>query len=168
VRHVRWIVALLAAVAIALAGCGEDRESGTGTSTEGKTGTETAAKPQGKPVRTIDIDESEFKLSPARVNVDKPGVYEFRARNVGNAVHALEVEGQGGEFETGEIQPGRSATLKADLKAGRYKLYCPVGNHEQQGMTGSVTVAGKSGGGSGGPGTSTSEDPDSGGGGSGY
>jgi uncharacterized cupredoxin-like copper-binding protein len=162
VRHVRLIASLLAvAVAAALAGCGEDRESGTGTSTNGKTGTETAATPKGKPVKTVAIGESEFKLSPKQVSVDKPGVYEFEAKNTGNTVHALELEGQGTEVETKEIQPGKSATLKAELKGGEYKLYCPVGNHEQQGMTGTVTVGGKAGGG--GTGTSTSEDSGSGG-----
>jgi uncharacterized cupredoxin-like copper-binding protein len=27
-----------------------------------------------------------------------------------------------------------------DLDAGEYKFYCPVGNHEQAGMVGTLTV----------------------------
>ncbi len=159
----RTVALLSLLLALALAACGEDRETGTGTSTT-KTGTETAAAPKGKPVKTIEIEESEFRLSPDTVKLGKPGTYEFRAKNVGGTVHALEVEGQGTEVETDEIQPGKSATVKAELKEGEYKLYCPVGNHEQQGMTGKVTVGAKAAG----QGTSTSENKGSEGGGYGY
>ena len=152
---------LLAALALALVACGEDRETGTGTTTGPKTETTGAAtEPKGKPVKTVELEESEFEISPKRVKVDKAGLYEFRVKNVGKTVHALEVEGQGSEVETEEIQPGKSATLKAQLEEGSYKLYCPVGNHEDQGMTGELTVGQKSGGG----GAATTEDS----GGSGY
>jgi uncharacterized cupredoxin-like copper-binding protein len=152
VRSVRTSAALLALlVTLAITACGEDRETGTGASTT-KTGTETSAAPAGKPVKTIQIEESEFKLSPDKVSVDKPGVYEFRAKNVGQTIHALEVEGQGTEVETKEIQPGKTATVKAELKNGEYELYCPVSDHKERGMTGSVAVGGKGGG------TATSED----------
>ena len=164
VRSVRRTATLSALLfALLLAGCGEDRESGTGASTS-KTETEKAAAPKGKPVKAIDIDESEFKLSPAKVKLDKPGVYEFRARNVGQTVHALEVEGKGAEVETKDIQPGKSATVKTELKDGEYELYCPVDDHKGKGMTGTVTVGGKAAAG----GTSTSEDKGSEGGGYGY
>jgi uncharacterized cupredoxin-like copper-binding protein len=75
-------------------------------------------------------------------------VVAFKIKNDGEIVHALEVEGPKGEVETEAIQPGKSATLEADLsKAGSYEWYCPIGNHRQQGMGGRISVAG---GGSGG------------------
>ena len=157
------ILSIAAVAVLALAGCGDDderagdvtiQEGDTSTAGTETTGTETAAS--GKPVETVAVSETEFKLDPANPSVAKAGVVEFKVTNDGKVVHALEVEGPNGEVETEAIQPGKSATLKADLsKAGSYTWYCPIGNHEAQGMKGKIKVAG---GGSGGGGTSTTED----------
>jgi plastocyanin len=151
VRFVRSLGLVVIATAVALAGCGEDRESGTGTSTTGtetekrSTETETGAAAQPQPyvaLKAITIEESEYKLSPNRVKLDKPGPYLFLAKNVGKTVHALELEGEGSEAQTDGAAPGKSDPLDATLKPGRYKLYCPVGTHEEAGMVGTVTVSG--------------------------
>jgi plastocyanin len=97
-------------------------------------------------VKTIRIEETEFRLEPAEITLDKPGTYVFEAVNSGDIVHALEVEGQGIEEETEEIQPGQSAELKVELEAGTYELYCPVGGHKEEGMEGTLTVKEGSGG----------------------
>ena len=97
-------------------------------------------------VKTIRIDETEFRLEPAEITLDKPGTYVFEAVNSGDTVHALEVEGEGIEEETEEIQPGQSAELKVELEAGTYELYCPVGGHKEEGMEGTLTVKEGSGG----------------------
>jgi len=94
------------------------------------------------PIDTIEVNETEFSLDPANITLDQPGTYAFRAVNGGNAVHSLEIEGQGIEEETATIQPGQSAELEVNLDPGSYKLYCPVGNHEERGMVGTVTVEG--------------------------
>jgi plastocyanin len=106
---------------------------------------EEAAARQGV-VKTVRVEETEFRLEPAEITLDKPGTYVFKAVNVGDTVHALEVEGEGLEEETEEIQPGQSAELKVELEAGTYELYCPVGDHEQRGMEGTLTVKEGSGG----------------------
>jgi uncharacterized cupredoxin-like copper-binding protein len=92
------------------------------------------------------VKETEFELKPAEITLDKPGTYVFKAVNSGETVHALEVEGQGIEEETEEIEPGQSAELKVKLKAGTYELYCPVGGHKEEGMEGKLTVKEGSGG----------------------
>jgi plastocyanin len=97
-------------------------------------------------VKTIRIEETEFRLEPAEITLDKPGTYVFDAVNSGDTVHALEVEGQGIEEKTEEIQPGQSAQLRVDLKAGTYELYCPVGGHKEEGMEGTLRVKEGSGG----------------------
>ncbi len=97
-------------------------------------------------VKTIRIEETEFKLQPAEITLDKPSTYVFEAVNSGNTVHALEVEGEGIEEETEEIEPGQSAELKVTLKAGSYELYCPVDDHAEEGMEGKLTVKEGSGG----------------------
>ncbi len=152
----RFATTLIAAALLALAACGEDREgsvkeSGSGTAATGTTGTSTApARPSGAVVAKVRVRETEFKLDPANPRIPKAGVVQFDVTNAGEAPHALEVEGPEGEVETETIAPGKKATLKADLsKAGTYVWYCPVGDHEQKGMKGRITVAG------GGSGTST-------------
>ena len=97
-------------------------------------------------VKEIQVKETEFKLKPAEITLEKPGTYVFKAVNSGETVHALEVEGQGIEEETEEIQPDQSAELKVKLEAGTYELYCPVDGHKEEGMEGKVIVRGGSGG----------------------
>jgi plastocyanin len=101
---------------------------------------------KGAVLKTIEVKETEFKLQPADITLDKPGTYVFRAVNSGDTVHALEVEGEGIEEETEETPPGQSAELKVKLKAGTYELYCPVGRHKEEGMEGKLTVKEGSGG----------------------
>jgi uncharacterized cupredoxin-like copper-binding protein len=112
-------------------------------------GAEDAQAPSGAKesvVKTIRVKETEFVLKPAEITLEKPGTYLFKAVNSGGTVHALEVEGQGIEEETEEIQPGRSAELKVKLKAGTYELYCPVDGHKEEGMEGKIIVKEGSGG----------------------
>ncbi len=97
-------------------------------------------------VKTIRIEETEFRLEPAEITLDKPGTYVLEAVNSGDTVHALEVEGQGIEEKTEEIQPGQNAKLGVELAAGTYELYCPVGGHKEEGMEGMLTVKEGSGG----------------------
>ncbi len=91
----------------------------------------------GAPTR---LEATEFEFSPAEVTVEL-GEHEFQIVNRGEVEHALEIHTPGGEVETGRVAPGESATVTADLsEAGSYELYCPVGDHRQRGMEGSVTV----------------------------
>jgi plastocyanin len=95
----------------------------------------------------IQISEKEYSLTPGTVTVPKTGTYDFRVTNNGTIAHALEIEGNGVEEKTGDIQPGASATLRAALtKDGSYDLYCPIDGHRGQGMKGTVTMGSGSGG----------------------
>jgi uncharacterized cupredoxin-like copper-binding protein len=103
----------------------------------------------------IEIVGTEFQLEPSDVQLDAPGTYTFVFSNEGGTVHALEVEGHGVEEETEEIDAGETAELTVELpEAGEYELYCPVGNHKDEGMEGTIVV----GGGGGGAGTTTDEE----------
>ena len=93
-----------------------------------------------EPIDTIEVQETEFSLEPSEITLDQPGTYVFRAVNSGTVEHALEIEGEGIEEETATIPPGESTVLEVSLDPGTYKLYCPVGNHEERGMTGTVTI----------------------------
>jgi plastocyanin len=130
-------------ILVGVVGCG------AGGGSAGGGGAEDAQAPSGAKesvLKTIRVKETEFALKPAEITLQKPGTYLFKAVNSGGTVHALEVEGQGIEEETEEIQPGQSAELKVKLEAGTYELYCPVDAHKEEGMEGKVIVKEGSGG----------------------
>ncbi|MGH2996790.1 MAG: cupredoxin domain-containing protein [Gaiellaceae bacterium] len=141
----RFSAAALAAAALLLAGCGSEEEPpAAGSSAE-----------------TFEIVETDFSLEPASVEIEEAGTYTFRAVNRGQAQHALELEGGGVEEQTKTIGPGESAELTAKLEAGEYELYCPVGDHKDRGMEGTVTVGGAAGGGGGDTGSDEDTEGDS-------
>ena len=128
---------LLSLLALGLAGCGGD-EAGDGGADEAATA---------DVIRTIRVAETEFELEPATIALDQPGTYVFRAVNEGQTEHALEVEGEAFEERTENLAPGESAELRVELtEPGEYELYCPVGDHKDRGMDGTVTVGGAAGG----------------------
>jgi uncharacterized cupredoxin-like copper-binding protein len=157
-RRIAITLAVLGLSGGFLAGCGEDRKAG-GTSSTG-TGGETQAQTikKGPLVGAVAINETEYKLTPVKPTAKQAGLVEFRVQNSGKVVHALEVVGPNGEQKTGQIQPGKSATLRVDLgKAGTYDMYCPIDNHKGKGMEGLVAVAGGGFGAAKQSGTDTSE-----------
>ena len=113
-------------------------------------------EPAGASRQTIEIVATDFQFVPREIALEHPGIYTFRLVNEGDSEHALEIEGEGFEAETGAIAPGETADLKVELKPGRYELYCPVGNHADRGMTGTLTLGPQPAGG----GTHTQHEPD--------
>jgi plastocyanin len=96
--------------------------------------------------QTIQVSEKEYSLNPTTVTVSKSGTYEIKVTNKGTIAHALEIEGNGVEEKTGDIQPGAGATLRVTLaKDGSYELYCPIDGHRSLGMKGTLTVGSASG-----------------------
>ena len=118
-----WI--LLAA--LLLAGCG-------GSSDE-------ASQEEGSPIRTIQISLKEFSITPATITMAEAGTYEFAVTNEGQFPHALDIEADDAEAETGNIEPGQSKTISFTLPAGSHEMYCPIGNHRDQGMEGTIAVS---------------------------
>src|SRR6266516_4715903 len=90
---------------------------------------------------TVKVSLSEWKvqLAPTRV---PPGPVIFEVTDAGTIPHAFEIEGRGLERSTPQIEPGASATLKLDLRAGSYEAYCPVGkgSHKMLGMMNHLVV----------------------------
>ena len=145
-------------LALALAACG------------GKSGgSKTVAASGGGGGQTIQVKETEYKLTPSSFTVAKPGTVTFDVTNGGQIDHALEVEGNGVEEKTGTISPGSSAKLTVDLsKAGSYEVYCPIDNHRGMGMEAKLVVGGASAGGGGTTTTGTTTNGTTSGGGYGY
>ena len=103
---------------------------------------------------SVELVATEFAFDPADVDVE-PGEITFTVSNEGEFPHALEIEGNGIEEETEELGPGESGSLTVDLEPGEYELYCPVGDHRDQGMVGTLVVGGAAAGA--GTGTTTGE-----------
>ncbi|MGH7563133.1 MAG: cupredoxin domain-containing protein [Gemmatimonadota bacterium] len=96
----------------------------------------------GPPDERIEIEATSYAYAPAEVSVG-PGTVRFVIRNAADVVHGFEVEGHGMEEEIEEIQPGTTDSLTVTLEEpGTYEVYCPVADHEQRGMTGTLSVEG--------------------------
>jgi plastocyanin len=128
---------LLLVLAIPLAaGCGGDEDAADGGENGGQ---------------QIDVSMTDFEFNPAELSAD-PGSITFMLTNDGENPHALEIEGGGVEESSDTINAGESTELTVDLEEGTYEIYCPVGDHRDRGMVGTLTV-GSGGGGSGGTST---------------
>ncbi len=137
----RPLALLLASLALALvAGCGGDEN-------DGENGTQAT---EGGAAQTIQVSATEFAFDPAEISAE-PGEITFELTNDGSAPHALEVEGNGVEEASETINGGESTSLTVDLDEGTYEIYCPVGDHAERGMVGTLAVG--SGAGAGGGGT---------------
>ena len=133
------ILAVLALLAVptALSACGDDDDEGNG---ETQAATQETTGGGGK-AQTVDVSETDFALDPPNPTVPG-GTVTFNVTNDGQVEHSLEVEGPGGESELDQpLAPGESGTLEVDFsEPGTFKWYCPIGDHEQLGMVGEVTV----------------------------
>lgn len=118
----------LAAVALTVAACGGDGGGGQpGGGSEDSQTLKLGADPGG----ALKFDKTELSASAGKVTIDFD--------NPAEVPHAVTVEGEGVEEETETITKGKSQ-LSAELEAGEYDFYCPVGKHREKGMEGKLTV----------------------------
>jgi uncharacterized cupredoxin-like copper-binding protein len=111
------------------------------TNVSGGAGAPPAATPVASGANTVDVTLTEFTIDmPATVAA---GEVTFIVTNTGSVEHNFEVEGQGIEEEFEEnLQPGETGELTLTLEPGTYEVYCPVGDHAEQGMEIELTVTG--------------------------
>ena len=95
-----------------------------------------AASPSPVSVR-VRVSEKEFKIMLATTTL-KAGRITFDVKNVGTIPHDLVIAGT--SDRTKLIPPGHTAMLTAQLKSGRYELYCSVPGHKQAGMDAKIQV----------------------------
>ena len=141
----RQITALLVTGLLALSACGGDdeepaatpagaggqqaeggRQAGGGEQAGGGALTLTA-----DPGGAISWEPSELRAAAGSVAIELV--------NDSSVPHAVEVEGNGVEEES-ETITGSETELSVDLQPGTYTFYCPVGQHRQNGMEGTLTV----------------------------
>jgi plastocyanin len=140
----RVITLLLLLPALIAVGCGDDDDSDEGGAAPAPTTTQEesgGAEAGGGGAQTLtlvadpggalEFDKTMLEAAPGEVTIVMD--------NQSDVPHAVEIEGNGVEAET-ETLTGGKAEVTVDLKAGEYKFYCPVGNHAQAGMEGSLSV----------------------------
>jgi uncharacterized cupredoxin-like copper-binding protein len=103
------------------------------TTTEAQTTTAPAPAAQ-----TVQASETEFKIALSSTSF-KAGTITFNVKNAGKIEHDLAVKGT--SYKTKLLAPGTTAELKANLKPGKYEVYCTVPGHEQAGMKINITVS---------------------------
>jgi uncharacterized cupredoxin-like copper-binding protein len=149
-RAARTVAVLAAAALLALAGCGSDDDDsgngggggGGGSGYGGGGGGDSAeAKAGGGGSRLMLSADPSGALKFDKTSLSaKPGKVTVVMDNPSDVPHAIEVEGDGVEEEGKTVGKGGVSKVTADLKKGEYEFYCPVGNHAQAGMEGTLTV----------------------------
>ncbi len=83
----------------------------------------------------------DFSIAPQRIDA-APGRLGVRVSNQGRINHTLVL--RRGAREAGRLarslKPGRRGALAAELRRGEYRMICVIGNHEELGMSGTLTV----------------------------
>jgi uncharacterized cupredoxin-like copper-binding protein len=100
---------------------------------------ETVTSPAPAQATTTEVGLTEYQIEmPTSLSA---GPQAFNVTNNGTVEHNFEVEGQGIEesFDT-NLSPRDTQTLQLDLEPGTYEVYCPLGNHRDQGMEIQLTV----------------------------
>ena len=105
----------------------------------------------GDDAQTIEVSASDFEFDPPELTADA-GDVTFELTNDGGAPHALAIRGHGMDESSDVIDGGDSTSFTVTLEDGEYEIYCPVGDHEDRGMVGTLTV------GSGGDGGATTHE----------
>jgi plastocyanin len=95
-------------------------------------------QPTGPAQTTLDIKGGNFFFDPK--NSDAPaGVDAIKMESEGG-LHTLVFDGGKVPGFKLEASSGESDELKANLKPGKYTIYCDIPGHREAGMEGTITV----------------------------
>jgi plastocyanin len=131
------IPTLLAVLVLAIAGCGGGGNKNAGSSSGGGSSSDSGSG-GGEQLSLAAPKDGALKFDKETLSA-KAGKVTINFDNPSQTPHAVEIEGNGVEEETDTVTGGK-ASVSVDLKAGKYEFYCPVGNHRQAGMEGTLTV----------------------------
>ena len=144
----RWIGLLAVAAVLALAGCGgsDDNGGSGGSGASGGSSDDSASSDPspsgsgggGKQLALAADAGGAIKFDKTSLTT-KSGKVTVNFTNDSSVPHAVEIEGNGVEEETKTVTGGK-ASVTVDLKPGKYEFYCPVSDHKDEGMKGTLTV----------------------------
>ncbi len=81
---------------------------------------------------SLRFDRTALRTAPGRVS--------FKMANPSSIPHAIAIRGNGTDETGTTVGRDETSRIVADLRPGRYTLFCPVGGHEQAGMTATLDV----------------------------
>ena len=99
------------------------------------------AAPEGRQIMIVARD---MRYEPAEITVRPGEAVRILLQNEGQAPHNIEFKLPDGEKKLpSNLQPFTTGvlTFTAPEEPGRYEFYCPVGDHAEQGMKGTLIVA---------------------------
>ena len=134
------IAALAAAVGVA--GCGGNDNSKS-ESTSAAPAAAQAKKPA-SPAQKLSLeadDDGGLYFKPTKLEA-KAGAVALVMENpkTTGKEHGIAVKGNGVDQDGPIVQPGKTATVTANLKPGKYTFYCNYDDHAKRGMKGTLTV----------------------------
>ena len=98
----------------------------------------TAASP---PPARLQVSADEFSLALSRTSIRK-GTAIIELVNYGEDDHdlALRLVGGARTYRIGVVEPGKTGSLDARLRSGRFALWCTLIDHRARGMRAMLTV----------------------------
>ena len=138
----RRTITVLVLAAAFLGGCGGD-DAVAPAATQEPTAEQTQEPADdgggggGETVEVASPEDGGLSFEPAELTAPA-GEVTFTYDNPSMVPHAFDIEGVEGAATDTITQSDASVTVT--LEAGEYTFYCPVGNHRQAGMEGTLTV----------------------------
>ena len=151
----RIAILLAASAALTLAACGgDDKPTASGASGAGDPSTtskssgaygggsssSSSSSSAGGATLKLAADPNGAKQFNESKLTAKAGETTIEFSNQSQLPHAVEIEGNGIEKSTKIVTGADAPPLKVDLKPGTYTYYCPVADHREAGMEGTLVV----------------------------
>ena len=89
------------------------------------------ARTHARQATTVTVKASEYKFVLSRKSAPH-GAVTFKVTNKGKIAHDFKIAGK----KTPNLKPGKSATLKVNLKKGKFTYVCSIDSHAKFGMKG--------------------------------
>jgi hypothetical protein len=90
----------------------------------------------------VEIALTDFRLKPQVIRAPRDSLTVL-VRNEGRLAHALRIRGASEvvRLKVSTLLPGEEAArVGVKLKRGHWRLYCPLANHEELGMHGTLEI----------------------------
>lgn len=88
----------------------------------------------------IAVGMTDFRFAPQRISAT-PGPLTFDLRNEGRLPHNFRLLRNGNEVvQIRTLKPGATTSVTRRVRAGTYRFLCPLQNHAELGMYGSLIV----------------------------
>ena len=94
-------------------------------------------EPEALVFRDVNIELSDYEITPDVIDVDPSTALTFLVRNVGDAQHNLQISN---ELGTSRLKTGESAVVDAGVAEESYLVWCSVKGHRELGMEARVMV----------------------------